>query len=387
MRYTPVTFGRCAVSLVPAPAAIGSATWLKHDRQPLGALQRRLQRRRREGDEQIGDVADARRRPGRSPSPCPPARCGSIFSKSRPSTSPDSLRPSRTPCSASSTSSTWFSWIRLRRHFFVSGRASAATDAPRAALRWTPVASTTTLGLGEQRVGDPPRFLETLEDVGVDREIRRHRGRGRRGPGSSSCRRRRESSAASAPPSRPTSVEVRARVEQRAAIGLAGQHGEDRHALSAWPSSITVLIAAMTVLSPPTQIACASRPIERSHASPTADVLSTFASSSVKPIVFATSRASTTNTQRVRLGGIPGDADALQAGQHRAARAGTPVRPAETSSGRPCRADASAGCARSRPTPDANGSATSVKRWRTWPSRLLFATACSDGVLDVMTRS
>ena len=45
------------------------------------------------------------------------------------------------------------------------------------------------------------------------------------------------------------------------------------------------------------------------------------------------------------------------------------------------------GSARSRPTPDANGSATSVKRCLTLPSRLLFATACIDGVLDVMTRS
>ena len=121
-------------------------------------------------------------------------------------------------------------------------------------------------------------------------------------------------------------------------------------------------------------------------ASVTAEVLSTLASRSVRPICIATSRAFVTNANEF-------DSDGFQATPIRS-RPGSMRRASwnafSTGGKMPCPTiygGCLKGSARSRPTPDANGSATSVKTWRTFPSRLVLATACMDGVLDVITRS
>ena len=79
---------------------------------------------------------------------------------------------------------------------------------------------------------------------------------------------------------------------------------------------MTESMAAARVLSPPTQIACASRAISDAIASPTAAVESALASSSVSPIALRDGAAALDERQRVRLGGVPRDADARERGQH-----------------------------------------------------------------------
>ncbi len=72
------------------------------------------------------------------------------------------------------------------------------------------------------------------------------------------------------------------------------------------------------VLSPPTQSACAPRATSELTASTTAELLSTFASSSVTPRRAQASRAFDREGGRVGLGRIPRDAHPLQAGERSA---------------------------------------------------------------------
>ena len=150
-------------------------------------------------------------------------------------------------------------------------------------------------------------------------------------------------SAARAPPEAADLVEVRAGVEQRAAIGLARQHGEDRHALARGRLDDGVDGGDDRVVAADPDGLGVAADQRADRLARRADVLSTFASSSVKSIVFASSRAFATNTSEFDSAGFHATPMRLRPGSIWRAMLEGSSRPVETSSGRPCRADASAG--------------------------------------------
>ena len=150
--------------------------------------------------------------------------------------------------------------------------------------------------------------------------------------------------------------------------------------------AITDPIVDSIVLSPPIQIACAPRETSDCTASVTAALLSTLASSSVMPRSRHASRAFFVKASEFDSAGFQATPTRESPGSARRASA----KLSATGRNEPCptsRAGCFSGCSRSRPTPALNGSATSVNTCITRPSRLALATACIDGVLDVITIS
>ena len=133
-------------------------------------------------------------------------------------------------------------------------------------------------------------------------------------------------------------------------------------------------------------MAWASRTINDAMASPTAAVESTLASSSVSPIRAAIGTAALDERQRVRLGRVPRDADTRERRQHLARVLERRVDRRKRSLAHHVRRVFE----RLRPIEsDAGGERIGDQREDVACPSLLFAlaTACIDGVLDVITRS
>ena len=140
------------------------------------------------------------------------------------------------------------------------------------------------------------------------------------------------------------------------------------------------------VLSPPTHSACAPRATSDCTASVTAALLSTFASSSVRPSSRQASRAFSVNASELDSAGFQATPTRVSEGSARLATSKLSFTGRNEPWPTMCRGCFS-GLARSSPTPALNGSATRVKTWTTRPSRFALATACIDGVLVVSTMS